>query len=67
MGKFNLVSKPDPEPKKEAFANIREIGGTFLCQTCDERVTGAKYSPDTSELAWKCSQEHISYIKEFVI
>ena len=41
------------------------IEGSFMCQTCDETVDDAFYLPESSLLAWECSQKHRSFIKDF--
>lgn len=55
----------DTKPEsKEPVVKV-EVGGSFMCQTCNETVDDAFYLPESSLLAWECSQKHRSFIKDF--
>ena len=51
---FDEVEKPEPN-----------VGGSFRCQECNERVSGA-FKKD-GLLVWYCSEGHESKIKDFYV
>lgn len=57
----NLSEKPE-QPKETNYRE--EVGGVFGCQVCDEVVKGAVITHD-GHLAWKCSEGHVSLIRDF--
>lgn len=59
MSKFNFVKPPEATVPKEP------VDGSFLCHTCNEYVDEAFYLPEIHVLTWKCSEGHISTIKDF--
>lgn len=50
---------------KEKFET--NVDGGFECHVCDEYVTSAYYDRASSLLVWKCSQGHLSHLKEFTL
>lgn len=67
MGKYLPASddnSPGGEPVLEQFESI---GGKYQCQTCDEMVKGAYYDRENWTVRWKCTDGHLSQIKEFVV
>jgi len=55
------------DTKPESKEPVVKVGieGSFMCQTCNETVDDAFYLPESSLLAWECSQKHRSFIKDF--
>ena len=54
-----FIKRNDP---KELKSNV---DGSFDCQVCDEYVDRAYYDREHSFLIWKCSEGHLSKLKEF--
>lgn len=43
------------------------IDGSFSCQMCFEVVDEAEYFPTRRLLKWVCSEEHLSYVEDFML
>lgn len=54
---------------KKSVPDFELVGGALTCQYpgCWEVVHEGKYIYAEAVLTWKCSQEHISHIKDFQI
>ena len=51
--------------KRETYQPNTE--GGFDCQTCDEYVAEAFYDRPAAMMVWKCSDGHVSFLKEFYL
>jgi hypothetical protein len=58
------VDRQFPFSKEDSFPESN-VGGSFACQECNEKVKGAYYDRMESALLWRCSKNHISVIEEF--
>lgn len=50
--------------KKNQEKFVHNTEGSFDCQTCDEYVDKGYYDRTARLLVWKCSEGHISHVKE---
>lgn len=51
-----LGKKKNNEPSGD------KVGGSFMCQTCDEIVDTAFIDYENKKLKWLCQDDHISEI-----
>lgn len=61
MSRFS--PKPEQVTRPLVTPALQEVGGSYQCQTCYEVVHKALYAPETDEMGWRCSQNHLSVIK----
>lgn len=57
----NKLSKFIGKPKEQEISG-QDVGGSFLCQHCDEVVSEAKLDYENQLLQWVCSSSHISKV-----
>jgi hypothetical protein len=66
VSRFSNLGRDTPAQMPNA-ETMRKLDGSFQCQTCDDYVYQALWSPETKILGWKCAQGHLSKIEEFTL